>query len=272
MLVELNIKHGLLSLSNIASTRLGVRTISNIANIQSCQAYLNYSRQNNININSTLFRGTLYELLTKQLMSSLLNCCSLTRIGGSFDQGIDILGKWNLGHYWHVLEPKPVNINTTKLQFGSIRPLLKDSREYNEYHAIPQSERRKQANLSLENDINVLVQCKNYDTKIKPATIREISGLYHHHVNTKQARGRTFMFLVSPRPLTYLALKIVDSLPIPMIHCKLSILKFDKGDIYSVSNWNGGELEALYMNAVARALLTGLNLELEFEKLKSINM
>ncbi|CUM50098.1 unnamed protein product [Debaryomyces fabryi] len=272
MLFDINFKHGLQSLSHNVSLRLGLRTISNIANIQSCQAYLNYSRQNNININSTLFRGTLYELLSKQLMSSLLNCRSLTRVGGSFDQGIDILGKWNLAHYWHALDPKPANITTTKLQFGSIRPLLKDSKEYNEYHAIPQSERRKLANLSLESDVNILVQCKNYDTKIKPATIREISGLYHHHVNTKQARSRTFMFLVSPRPLTYLALKIVDSLPIPMIHCKLSILKFDKGDIYSVTNWNGGEVEALYMNAVARALLTGLNLELEFEKIKSINM
>mmetsp|Transcript_6402 Transcript_6402/g.8004 ORF Transcript_6402/g.8004 Transcript_6402/m.8004 type:complete len:273 (+) Transcript_6402:791-1609(+) len=272
MLFDFNFKHGLQSLSHNTPLRFSLRTISNISNIQSCQAYLNYSRQNNININSTLFRGTLYELLAKQLMSNLLNCRSLMRVGGSFDQGIDIFGKWNLANYWHALDPKPANITNTKLQFGSIRPLLRDSKEYNEYHAIPQSERRKLANLSLENDVNILVQCKNYDTKIKPATIREISGLYHHHVNTKQARSRTFMFLVSPRPLTYLALKIVDSLPIPMIHCKLSILKFDKGDIYSVSNWNGGEVEALYMNAVTRALLTGLNLELEFEKIKSINM
>lgn len=268
MSVVHNIRHGLGSLPPIADLAYTRRSLSTIANIQSCQAYLNYSRDNNININSTLFRGTLYELLAKQLMSSSLNCHSLIRVGGSFDQGIDIMGKWDLSRYWHQLDPKPSNISPTKLQFGSVKPILKNSIEYNEYNCIQQPANRKLNYLCLESDINVLVQCKNYDTKIRPATVREISGLYHHHVNTKSARSRTFMFIVSPRPLTYLALKIVDSLPIPIVHCMLSILRFNKGDIYSLDNWRGGDLESLYMNAVARSLLAGLNLELEFEKIK----
>lgn len=250
--------------------RYGIRKLSSIASIQTCQSYLNYCRQNNININSTLFRGTLYELLTKELLTSSLRCHSLTRVGGSFDEGIDILGNWDLSHFWNQLTTKPSTITSTKLQFGTVQPLLKNSVEHCDWHKLDKPVPPKKGGLSLAEDINVLVQCKNYDTKIKPATIREISGLYHHRVNSKQETTRTFMFIVSPRPLTYQALRIVDSLPIPMIHCKLSILKFDKGDIYLVSNWNGGDLEAVYMNAMARALLKGLNLELQFENLKSI--
>lgn len=226
-----------------------------LGGIRDPQEYLRHCSANGISLDSTVFRGTLYELTSKQALESVFHCEKLTMVGGSYDNGIDIMGKWRLHHlYIRAKELFPSKVPPTT-------SLLRRSIEYDANVVRDKS-------VSLQNDISILVQCKNFTKRIGAQTIRELSGIYDYHVKGREAQSTTFLFLVSPAPLTPQAVTHFNSLKFPALHIMLSSLKYDEtADIYDIRSWNGGNIENVYLNPVAQRLLAGLNPETQLRYL-----
>ena len=263
-----------ISLNQFPSARTYASTVNTIKDnkyavlqITDCQTYLNHCRNKEVNITSTVFRGTLYEFSTKILLEDYLNCYNLVRKGGAFDNGVDLFGKWDLGHFFEAVEPKLLQMKTLETSMP-IQSLVSNSKEFltktNDIIPSPMS-------ISLKNDIKIIVQCKNHGTKIKGSIIREIIGIYSHHIENPNDINTTFMILVSPAPLTKQAQSIIDQSNLPILHIILSPLTLSKNkEHYNLNSWSGGSIGSIYMNHYASMLLSHLNMQLEFEKLKNI--
>lgn len=209
-----------------------------------------------MSLTSTAVRGTLYEFTAKAYLSQFLEMDSLIRIGGANDGGIDIVGNWNLKNYVNLEDIREMKINKKSLLYKSI--------EYNNF----MNNKVNRNHISLEN-INVYVQCKNYERKIGPQTVRELDGILNYHLSSKVKKFSSILFLVSPFPLTKQGLAQFEGSDFPMIHCKLTPMKLLGGmNIYDSTNWNGDNIDTIYMNDVARTRLAGLNLESHFESLR----
>lgn len=255
--------------------------INNLADVNDCQSYLDYCKQKDISLISTTFKGTLYELISKLFLEQNLKCFNLNRVGGSYDDGIDIFGNWNLNHFWIDNNSTIISTSNKKTSKALSSSLLGKSIEFNGTNKVNDIQGLTKSNkrlISLQNDINILVQCKNYDKKIKANTIREISGIYHYHVKSKSEISTTFFFLTSPYPLTKQAQAQVDSSFIPIIHCKILPLEYYGNnlitcdDIYDIKSWSGDNLESIYMNQTAKKMLNGLNMELQFQLMKNVSI
>lgn len=251
----------------------GIKTSVPVSNIQDCQSYLDHCRFNEASIESTIFRGTFYELVTKKFLQNQLNCNSLVRAGGAYDNGVDIYGKWDLSKYWNhavsKISEKEKLLISPRMFEKSTKPILRISREFYEHFTRVKQPKHQ---ISLKLDIDILVQCKNHDTKIPALVVREMIGVYHYHVTKKEELRRTIMFLISPKPLTPQGVRQVDTAQIPIVHCTLTpLLPYltKKNDIYDLENWGGGILETVYMNGVSRSLLQGLQIESQMELLKA---
>lgn len=211
--------------------------------VQSCLGYLEYCKYNEVLVDSATFRGTLYEFLAKDHLESVMNCYSMNRVGGAGDNGVDLLGRWNLAHY--DTEPNGAKRPSSKLLLLKARATV-----------------TRPPQINLESDVIALVQCKNYATRIKAATIRELAGIYEYHVKTKIDSMRVFFFLVSPFPLTKQAQSQVDSSKVPIIHIKLQPMVLEAqvkdDERYLIKNWTEGDLGTVYINPVASKLLEGL--------------
>lgn len=249
----------------------GLRTSSTTQNIQDVQSYLDYCKINDNSLESTSFRGTLYELATKSFLQKKLGCHSLVHAGGAYDNGVDLYGKWDLLPYWDRAKASfgvdKTAIHPEKIFEKGSKPVLKLASEFYDYF---QNAKMAKRTISLSLDISILVQCKNYDTKISALIIREMIGVYHYHVTKTSERRRSFMFLVSPYPLTHQGARQVDSAQIPIVHCMMSPLVHQPSekDIYNEKRWEGGALESVYMNGKSRGLLQGLQIERQMALLK----
>ncbi|CAN3368001.1 hypothetical protein DICA1_F39282 [Diutina catenulata] len=207
--------------------RLFRRHRSALAEIQSVEAYMDYCATKRVNLASTVFKGTLYELQCKEFLHQKLNCFHLIRVGGCYDNGIDIIGKWNLQHYFDKLKSPPPARSTSVLRY------VKDL-----------------------DAINILVQCKNIGTKISARVVRELAGIYDFNVKRTAKQLRTnYLFLFSPHPLSPQAMTQLCTTNVPMIHVQLRVSAMGTKTI-------GG----IYMNPMASKHLHGLNLELEFRQ------
>lgn len=195
------------------------------------------------------FKGTLYELSTKECLESNFNCHGMTRVGGAGDNGVDILGKWNLARSWK---------GATKAPKSALLLVSKQLHTLKEEAPAPKTKL-----LDLESDVTVLVQCKNSRSRIKASTIRELAGIYEYHVKTALDRMRVFFFLVSPFPATLQAQGQMDTSNVPIVHLKLLpyILPQPTGSEldYTLENWEGNVPGQVYMNPRARKLLEGLD-------------
>lgn len=239
----LTVRHGLRAklqtVQNITGVLFSRRNALNLQSVQTVDAYLDYCKLNNVLMETTVFRGTLYELLAKSKLEQLMNCYSMTRVGGSGDNGLDVLGRWNLANY---------NIDTTRqpkrqLILSKASGIGKDDGKIN-----------------LQSDIVALVQCKSNNSRIKASTIRELAGIYEYHVKTRLDAMRVFFFLVSPHPLTKQAQSQVDTSKIPIIHVKMQPMTLGEGDnAFDVKNWTKGSVGPVYMNPVSCKLLEGLD-------------
>lgn len=169
-----------------------------------------------------------------------MKCIGMVRVGGAGDNGVDLMGRWNLAHFGRQGEKVSGKLLLLKTK----------------------SSKTQGAQINLENDVIALVQCKNYATKIKAATIRELAGIYEFHVKTKLDAMRVFFFLVSPYALTKQAQAQVDSSKVAIIHLKLAPLSLQneagEEERYDMEKWSGGNLGAAYMNPVAAKLLQGI--------------
>ncbi|KAI5959266.1 RRG7 [Candida pseudojiufengensis] len=198
--------------------------------IQDGRTYLQHCLQNNINTESTVFKGTLYELYVKKYLESNFYAKDLIKCGGSYDNGIDIIGKWDLDSFLN-----------NSLSFQSSKKLHSKSL----------------ANEPIQNDIQLLVQCKNFKKKLGASTIRELSGVLDYYKFNKKS---TFMFIVSPQPITNQAISQLDKSSFGIINLSISTLK-NNIDHYNYDLWKGGELNSIYLNKIARNLLDGFHIE-----------
>lgn len=240
--------------------------------IQDCQQYLSYCSKNSINTGSTVFRGTLYELHVKAFFEKYLNCENLIKNGGAYDNGVDIIGKWNLSPFYNERE-REYEYDTKPIKLSS-KSILKYSQE-SKFNIASNP-------ISLINDIQVLIQCKNVKKKPDAKIIRELSGILDFHKFNKKS---TFMFIVTPYPCTPQAVVQLDTTNHAIIHFMISPLTnnsvkitrnqdnddndndYSGDSFFNLDSWKGGDLKLVYMNRQARKLLSGLNME---QKLKLI--
>ncbi|OBA21306.1 hypothetical protein METBIDRAFT_179699 [Metschnikowia bicuspidata var. bicuspidata NRRL YB-4993] len=223
------------------------RGLATLKEVQSCQEYLDFCRLKGTPMNSTVFRGTLYELTAKALLEQSLHFSDLVRSGGAGDNGLDLYGRWDLSHY------RPADGAIRKPPASSLLLACKPFSAQNNA-------------LDLRQDVVVLVQCKNHRVKIKAATIRELAGIREFHINmtSKTERRKTFMVLVSPLPMTKQGTQQMDTSDVPMLHAQVSPLEAPlvpgPGD-FCLQKWKGGVLGPVYLNFSARTLLQGLSVE-----------
>ncbi|CAH6718426.1 hypothetical protein CLIB1444_01S06458 [[Candida] jaroonii] len=236
---------------------------------QSCKDYMESCRINGSSVKSTVFKGTLYEFATKTFLENNLKCFDIIRKGGAFDNGIDLVGKWDLSHFFKKNEKSIKEIEN--IDGSTIIPIISNSKEL---QTLLKNDNMKNT-ISMKSDINVLVQCKNHKAKIKASVIRELVGIYTHHIKTEEQKQSTIMMLVSPAPLTKQAQSYVEQTSLPLIHVMMSPLTLRdltvKGDeIYNLKYWRGGRIDSIYLNSYSKLLLKYLNIELEFQKIKRL--
>lgn len=194
--------------------------------IQSVAAYLEYCAAQNINPLLTVYKGTLYELQCKEFMTHHLHCHQLVRVGGAYDNGVDIIGKWDLNHYMNRLPQPPTNLPLTSL--------LRNPKELG--------------------GVLVIAQCKNVGTKIGAKVVRELAGIYEYNLKRAPKTLRTnYMFLFSPHPLSEQGMVQWNTTKVPMVHVQLRV----GADAHA-------HCKGIHMNRLAVKQLQGLGLEAEF--------
>ena len=216
------------STSRWGATRMLTRRALGVAAllIQLVAAYLEYCAAHNINLRLTVYKGTLYELQCKEFMTQYLHCHQLVRVGGAYDNGVDIIGRWNLRQY------------KAKLPKLLVKPPLTSLLHY-----------EKELDQVL-----VIAQCKNVGTKIGAKVVRELAGIYEYNLKRAPKTLRTnYMFLFSPHPLSDQGMKQWNTTDVPMVHVQLRV------GSDALAHCTG-----IHMNRLAVKQLTGLGLEAEF--------
>lgn len=177
------------------------------------------------------------------MLTEWLYCERPVRTGGAGDKGVDIVGKWNIESY---LKEYIDTRSHSKNKLAASTTLL---------------------GLDLSHDVNFMAQCKNTHLKIRPATIREIMGIYNYHVPNSSHQVNNFMFLISPQVLTKQGYLAFDTYPVPLIHLRFTSLTCENpSKIYELEHYKGGILESFYLNHRAQALLEGLDLTLHLQR------
>ncbi|KAI3406962.1 RRG7 [Candida oxycetoniae] len=214
--------------------------------IQDGRGYLQYCMNHGINTRSTVFRGTFYELYVKQFVESNLYAKGLIKCGGAYDNGVDIMGYWDLLPFYKLSK----QIGGSSLGKIHSKSLVNHAKEL---------ESSLKKTVSLQNDINLLIQCKNTKKRLGAQVVRELSGIMEYH---KFKKNSTFMFIVSPHPLTLQAISQLDKSTFAMISLAISALVNNNiANHYDFDQWQGGVLTSVYINSHARNLLSGLNIE-----------
>ncbi|KAH3677211.1 hypothetical protein WICMUC_001792 [Wickerhamomyces mucosus] len=218
-------------------------SISSLLSYNDLESYFKYAKTTDLRTDSTAFIGTSYELLVLRELTSKFGIYESLHMGGSYDNGIDIQGKWNLNKYRPNKEINeqiiPMSINGRK-----IKPIL---------------ERKSSI-------VDVLIQCKNYSKKITAKEIRELSGIFNFNVPSTK-KNKTFSILASPNYLTPQGISQINKVDIPIIYIQFSKLKqISNNDKYDLQCYKGGHLLNFYSNDYARALLMGTNIFFEVQK------
>lgn len=228
---------------------------------QSCEAYLKHCIDKNLNLSSTVFRGTLYELTVKETLQRSLGCFSLQHVGGAGDNGVDLMGRWDLLQYLPKPAPDADNIANTASPAGLLSL------------CHPYTKRKRPVDLA--SDIVVLVQCKYSLQRIKASVVRELAGIREFHISKRllvQAKT-TFMLLALPLPMTRQARVQMDCSHVPMVHASIAPRErrnFQEDD-YALESWPGGHLKSVYLNVAARDLLAGLSVDSHLQLISETN-
>ncbi|EGW33730.1 uncharacterized protein SPAPADRAFT_48850 [Spathaspora passalidarum NRRL Y-27907] len=221
-----------------------VRSVSlKAGEIQGISEYFEYCTFNKIDPQSTVFRGTLYELLAKDILEKAFHFKNLIKAGGPGDDGLDLIGQWDLSYFYH----KSLSLFPNS-----------DVDQRSVIHYSKEKDTTQKDNISLQTEINVLVQCKNFKAKLKPGAIKELSGIYYHHrANPKT----TIMVLVTPQILTKQALKSFEGTLFPMMCVHISSPLNLTGNPYALEEYSGGEYLGMHLNKAGQEFLSGLHLE-----------
>lgn len=235
-----------------------------------CRTFLKQARIENKSMQTTVALGSLYEILAQETMTKKLDMQDLQVCGGSFDEGLDIFGKWNLQAYykgnnksWQDYEPDDLALK--RIHEKLVTPILKNSTEFRETFQLPV----KPSSTTLNNGAKVLIQCKNTKSPISAKVVRELAGIYFFHVRTQADSKNTFMFLVAAKKLTKQARVQFDTANFPLIFCRISPLKVKsfKQDPYDLKSWTGGKIKEFYCNAYSNHLLRGLDVEVKVNEM-----
>lgn len=235
--------------------RFITQSSSSASAIQDCRSYLKYCESNKVDTTSTVFRGTLYELSCMEFLKKEMHCTNLIKVGGSYDNGLDLLGKWDLNHFYRQARDNYPDKRTLKKLPSTT--LLSKSTEFTP------------GGISLQDDVNVLVQCKNFTKRIGPSTVRELGGIYNFHVKYRSASFHNILFFITLSELTKESRKMLDALSFPVMCIRLQPLhyslkeSYDPAKYFDLDNWHGGTLDGIYLNHNARNVLRGLNIELQ---------
>lgn len=221
---------------------------ASISLIQDTHEYLRHCRFHGLSTVSTVFQGTLYELYVKQFLTRHLNAKGLIKCGGAYDNGVDLMGKWDLMPYYKVSEA-----------LGTISR----ANECSLIHSQGFQNTPLETKLSLKNDINLLVQCKNYRKKLSASTVRQLAGILEYHQLSLLSKASTFMFIVSPHGITEQATTVLDKLLYPLASIGIAPLRNtgNSEQLYDYDSWCGGELNSIYLNQMARQVLSGFCME-----------
>lgn len=217
---------------------------NSLTKYRSLQSYLDHTRSKNLSTNSLYFTGTLYELTTLRFLEKYLGVSHLVHSGGSADNGVDLRGKWDLDRF-----------ATVDKDYG----LLK----------VPSTGKRLKPLISCsKKQVQLLVQCKLYLTKIGSRTVRELAGSFNFHTRPAE-KNRAILMIVAPTNLTAHALLQFNSSDFPLLVLNLSVMKLQdvRLDQFQIDNYKGGKLHGFYMNPHCQLLLKDMDLGKELNKL-----
>ncbi|AEY98225.1 FAFR541Wp [Eremothecium gossypii FDAG1] len=201
-----------------------------------------YVRKNAAILDSTVFRGTLYELTVMRELHARLGVSRLRQRGAAYDGGIDITGKWDLADVPGVApDPHEAAIpRSVRCGASRLKPL-----------------RRKILD-GTARPLDVLVQCKALTTaRVGGRLFRELFGAFGAFgARSKVHRNNTVLMLSSPNLLTRNGIAVMNQLELPIIYLRIGLPR-----IAADGSLRDGYLEHYYENAYAAALLDGCRVQ-----------
>lgn len=197
--------------------------------------YLRYAVLNGTSPASTVFSGTVYELGVLALLQQHFKM-ELQHFGGAHDNGRDLGGVWDVGVLsdGSISDTDSDSVTGVRVRGRLVKPLV----------------------LRKSPVLDVVVQCKCFNTKITAKEVRELQGIVHYNA-TRARRATTLGVLCAPSTLTKQGLQQLDRSEVPMMFCQATRLK---GVGYDIGGHS--ELAARYLNPLALALLRGTSLAL----------
>ncbi|CCH44082.1 hypothetical protein BN7_3641 [Wickerhamomyces ciferrii] len=193
-------------------------------------SYLEYADFVQVNKDTTVFQGTIFEMRAKEKLEKALKIKNLRHAGGAFDNGIDLIGSLDILQYKTDKEPR----KAVPLKGKRVKPLI----------------------LRKRTDLDVIIQCKSFSSKVTAKEIREQSGIFNFNIR-RTDRNNSLMIMAASSVLTSQGLTQLDTVDIPMIYCQISRLRQIAENPYDLSSYEGGDLLGFYFNPYALALFEG---------------
>lgn len=234
--------------------------------------YLKYAKSNHISVQSTVFQGTIFEVYTKKMLTSIFNVSNIRMVGGAGDGGIDITCDWDLLQY---VKSKDDSNDEIRLNSGSKAQL----KEIYEIHSIKPLVLLMQTDKKLKSSkkdkgldpVKMIVQCKSSKKKLGARLIRELIGA--HTMSVRDGNPLTTFFMIaSTNMLSEAALEVFNQAQIPIIYVQLLMPSiFDSlrnvdlvfqltTKYYKPANYEKGGIILLYLrNNFCSLLLKGLD-------------
>lgn len=224
------------------------------------ETYLQYAKFKQLQTNTGVFMGNLYELQVKSFLEKQFKIQSTLHQGGSNDKGIDINAIWN-----------PMNIlKTEKTNKDGISNNIDDNDNDNKKYEIVNMKKIKPLAKRSNQTIKLFVQCKCYKlSKIDPKLIREIKGSSQEYFK-KNGNSAIFM-IASTNGFTRVGREDFDKATIPLMYAKFTKPKLiNKRYPFEIDSWEIGKLDGVYLNPLATAMFKGLDWISFMNKLKSL--
>ncbi|CCF57800.1 hypothetical protein KAFR_0D01540 [Kazachstania africana CBS 2517] len=216
-----------------------------------------FIKQNQKISQSSVFQGNLYEYTVVRELEEKLHMQKLEKIGGAHDEGIDVIGKWDL---------VPIREKMDQL-LGSLSPMSKNTDLFYEKGEVAAGSTARKNMLS--QPLNIMVQCKAFTkAKISPKEIREVIGTFSTKVPNNQ-RKKSIALICSPHLLTKSGLKLINSTNFALIFLRIETMRLLNNEEYDVVN--SGKLLNYYENAYASKLLENYRIK-EWIKLSAFSI
>ncbi|CDR43202.1 CYFA0S11e01398g1_1 [Cyberlindnera fabianii] len=204
--------------------------------LSSVSAYLSHAETNSLRPTSTAFIGTLYELHVRDELQRLLGIPHLDHYGGSYDNGRDLGGTWDISRY--ICTP-PELIKPIRVRGRTVKPIA----------------------LRKSHKMDLLIQCKCFSSKLTAKEIRELSGIFNYNVRPKD-KYTTLAIMSSPLNLTKQAMEQMDRSEFPLMYVQIPPLRrrIEGNGVYDPQSYVGDALHGVYLNPLTCALWEGTQL------------